>query len=331
MDRMIKKAFVSAMIVYRNEEQTIGKALLSLINQDYPRDRYEIILIDGMSDDASSEVINRILAEHADINVRIIKNEKKILATGWNLGIKSAKGEYVFRIDAHSEVEEQYINKCLTLHENLNDKLACVGGTIVSKALEGSDEAVSEILSSPFGVGNSKFRYSTTPGYVDTVAFGMYKKEIFEEVGYFDETLVRNQDVDIHSRMRNCGYKFYLDPNIHVVYYARNSLKTMLKQGFQNGKWVLILLKRGKSHPSFRHLVPFVFVISLIILFVGAIFNKNCRVLLVAEIATHFALGTYFAMKKETTKKNKVIMPIYFALLHIAYGFGSLIGLLKDE
>lgn len=213
----------------------------------------------------------------------------------------------------------------------MNEKIACVGGTIISESLNGSDEAISAVLSSPFGVGNSKFRYSTTPGYVDTVAFGMYKKDIFDEVGYFDETLVRNQDVDMHSRMRDRGYKFYLDPDIRVVYYARNNLKSMLKQGFQNGKWVLILLKRGKSRPSIRHLVPLAFAISLIALSIGSFFSKKCRALLIAELGTHLICGVYFSSKKSIENKNKKVMPLYFALLHIAYGVGSIVGLFKNK
>ena len=328
---MNEMPFVSAMIVYRNEEQTIEKALRSLIVQDYPRDKYEIILIDGMSDDKSQEIIERLLKENPDVTVRILQNKKKILAAGWNLGIQNAVGEYVFRIDAHSTVEKEYIKKCLKLYKELVAKIACVGGTIVSESLAGSDEAVSQVLSSPFGVGNSKFRYSTEAGFVDTVAFGMYKKEIFEDVGYFDETLVRNQDIDIHSRMRDKGYKFYLDPSIHVVYYARNNLKSMLKQGFQNGKWVLILLKRGKSKPSVRHMIPLVFVTSMVILGILSIFSRYGRYLLATELGMHIVCGLYFALKKKCGFKNTVLMPIYFMLLHLAYGIGSLVGLIKKK
>ena len=330
MDSEKELPFVSAMIVYRNEESTIGRALRSILEQNYPDDRMEVILIDGMSTDNSRNVIQEVIESvNRPIPIKFINNEKKILSSGWNLGLKEAKGEYVFRIDGHSTIENQYIRKCLNGYRKADPKTVCVGGIFSTIAIEGSNEAISLVLSSPFGVGESKFRYSKESGYVETIACGLYKKRVFNEVGYFDEHLIRNQDLDLHVRIRKAGYKLYLDPSIRVMYFPRNTLKSMLKQAFLNGEWVMILFKKTPEALSVRHLVPFIFVLSLVVLAVLSIICRPLVWILLVELLLHLLLGFIFAVRKKTDATNTFHMPLYFMLLHIAYGIGSVVGLAK--
>lgn len=193
--------FVTTMIVVRNEEKYIKKCLESFLEQEYPKDKYEILVIDGCSTDKTIDIVKETVKINQGVKVTILKNEKKLLASGWNLGIKYAKGEYVVRLDAHGYVEKDFlINSVKTILE-IKDAV-CVGGAMQTKALNSKGNIIADILSSPFGVGNSKFRYSDKAEYVDTVAFGLYKKKIFQKVGYFDETLKRNQDNDMHRRIK---------------------------------------------------------------------------------------------------------------------------------
>jgi glycosyltransferase involved in cell wall biosynthesis len=206
--------FVTAMIVARNEEKYIEKCFRSLLEQNYPPDRYEVLIIDGLSDDETLAIAKDTENKYAfreyangdkfKVQVRYLHNPKKILAAGWNLGIKNAVGEYVIRIDAHGFADHDFISQSVKVIGEISDAV-CVGGKMRSKAITSHGEIIANVLSSPFGVGNSKFRVSNTAGYSDTVAFGLYKKEIFERVGYFDETLKRNQDNDMHARIRSAG------------------------------------------------------------------------------------------------------------------------------
>lgn len=321
--------FVSALIVMRNECNYIESAVMSFVNQTYPKDKYEIIVIDGGSNDGTLDIVNRIIQEYSteSFQIRIIDNPKRILASGWNLGIQAAKGEYVTRIDAHAEAAQDYIEKCVKTI--LEVDAACVGGKLDSLPLEGDDILVSKVLSSSFGVGNSSFRVSDNPGFADTAVYGLYRKSVFDEVGYFDERLVRNQDIDLHSRIRKAGYKFYFNPEIKSVYHTRSSVKKMVKQAYGNGKWNMVLVKKGASALSLRHLVPFFFVTYLALSLIGGFFWWPIWIICGGVLVLYFMLGFIAGRKKVNTFSDRLKMPFLFFLLHSSYGIGYYAGLAK--
>ena len=183
---MENKIIITAMIVVKNEEENIKISLNSLLNQNFPQDKYEIIIIDGESTDNTLNNIKKIIDTYKDnVNIRILNNPKGLLASGWNIGIKAAVGKYVVRIDAHSKADKDFLKINLDTLLSMPKDVACVGGRLTAVSVPGSDETINKVLSSPFGIGNSKFRYSNEKGYVDTVAFGLYKKSVFEEVRIF--------------------------------------------------------------------------------------------------------------------------------------------------
>ena len=320
--------FVSALLVTRNEQAYIEKAMMSLINQTYPKDKYEIVVIDGESTDDTLKTVKRLINKYRtdSFDIRIINNPKHILASGWNLGIKDAKGEYVVRIDAHAEAAEDFIEKNVETMLKASDAV-CVGGKLTTMSLDGDNDTISKVLSSPFGVGNSSFRVSNEAGYADTAVYGLYKKEIFEQVGYFNEKYVRNQDIELHSRIRAAGGKFFFNPKIDCVYYSRNTVKKMVKQAFGNGKWNMVLLKNQNSALRLRHLVPFAFVLFLIATTVLGFFNKYFWFLEIGILLLHLALGFCAATKKSKNISEILKMPFLFLLLHISYGAGYLAGI----
>lgn len=326
---MDEKIQVSALIVVKNEREFIERALLSLALQKYPGHLYEIIVVDGGSNDGTLSIIEKVRDEKIiprGIRFSLLENPKGILASGWNIGLKAAQGEYVFRIDAHSIVGEHYIEQCLARFEEI--EAACVGGTMQSVAISEKGRYLSSVLSSPFGVGNSKFRYSQEAGYVDTVAFGMYEKKIFDEVGYFDESLKRNQDIELHSRIRKTGAKFYLDPSIEVTYFTRNTLKKMIIQGYENGKWNFILAKKTPAALSLRHTIPFLFSIFLFSWGLTEWAGIKLRRIGRGTAALYLSLAVFFSWKKEKTIEAVVKMPALFLLLHLSYGIGSISGII---
>lgn len=300
---------------------------MSFVNQTYPKDRYEIIVVDGCSDDGTVDIVNGIIREFStdSFHIRLVDNPKRILASGWNIGIKAAKGEYVTRIDAHAEAAPDFIEKSVNTMLSVN--AACVGGKLDSIPVEGDDLLVSKVLSSSFGVGNSSFRVSDTAGYADTAVYGLYKKSVFEEAGYFDEKMVRNQDIDLHSRIKKAGYKFYFNPEIHSVYHTRSSVKKMVKQAYGNGKWNMVLVKKGSSALSLRHLVPFFFVTYLALSIVGGFFYWPIWALCGCVLVLYVILGFLAGVKKVSSFKERLKMPFLFFLLHSSYGVGYYAGI----
>lgn len=330
----MEKIMVSAIIVVRNEEEYIQKSLSSLLNQDYPKENYELLLVDGMSTDRTREIIEETIKEKKEtLQIRIFENPKKNLASGWNMAIKEAVGEYVIRIDAHAEARPDFIRKSVETMQKVGDAV-CVGGRLTTQSIDEKGETISKVLSSPFGIGNSKFRYSNTAQYVDTVAFGLYKKEIFTQVGYFDESLQRNQDNNMHARIRQAGGKFYFNPEIECTYYSRNKVKKMMKQGFLNGKWNMVVLKQNKSSLSLRHVIPLMFVLSLILLGLLGIIHPIFWYGLVLELVMYFVCAVIAGICKTRNPLEVLKMMGLFFLLHISYGSGSLTSihrLLKKE
>lgn len=328
--------FITAMIVVRNEEKYIEQCFRSLLEQSYPPDRYEVLIIDGLSEDKTLSLARETEKKYCSricngeletiVQVRYIENPRKVLASGWNIGINESKGDYVIRIDAHGYADKDFLLNSVETILSVDDAV-CVGGTMRTVALSIKGNLIAEVLSSPFGVGNSKFRYSQKAQYVDTVAFGLYKKSVFSEVGYFDETLMRNQDNDMHRRIREWGGKFYLNPKIKSTYHPRETVKSMMKQGFQNGKWNIITFKKDKNSLSVRHLVPLAFVTSLIGTAILGFFFKLSWILLCGILALYFILSMIFSFTKTNKVKSVLIMPVLFLLLHLSYGTGSLLSI----
>ena len=324
---MTELPFVSALIVMRNEQNYIEPSLMSFVDQTYPKDKYEIIVVDGESTDKTLSIVQSIIEKHSteSFHIRIVENPKHILASGWNLGIKAAKGEYVIRIDAHAEAAPDFIEK--SVQTMIEVDAACVGGKLDSIPMEGDDLLVSKVLSSSFGVGNSSFRVSDKAGYADTAVYGLYRKSVFDEVGFFDEKMVRNQDIDLHSRIRKAGYKFYFNPEIKSVYHTRSSVKKMVRQAYGNGKWNMVLVKKGSSALSLRHLVPFFFVTYLALSIIGGFFYWPIWALCGAVLLLYLLLGFIAGAKKVCSFGDRLKMPFLFFLLHSAYGLGYYAGL----
>ncbi len=331
--------FVSVIIPCLNEESFIGKCLDSIIANSYPKDRLEILVIDGKSEDGTKAMLERYAHNYSF--VKVFENPKKITPAALNIGIQNAKGEIIVRMDAHSSYEKDYVSKCIKyLNEYNADN---VGGMWITVPRNNSfvAKAIAYSLSHPFGVGNAHYRIGQAkePRWVDTVPYGCYYKEVFKKIGLFDETLPRNEDIDFNSRLRKAGGKILLVPEIVMYYYARSTFKSFFIHNFANGIKITNPLKLDKIIFSWRHLVPLAFVSSLI----GLLGLWGLLSLLSSSSSLGFLgflliIGSYslcnlfFSIKialKEKDLRYLFTMPIIFVTLHIGYGLGSVYGLLR--
>lgn len=317
---------VSVIIPMRNEEQYISKCLDSLLHQTYPAGRYEILVVDGNSSDRSAELVEQ--AGNRGGAVRLLDNPAGIVPTGMNLGIKSARGEIIVRADAHTVYPPDYIeNGVKYLAQTGADN---VGGPVTTEAANASFGArlVASILTNRFGVGNSHFRTSTTEGYVDTVPFGTFRRDLFDRIGLFNEKLVRNQDNELNARIRGAGGKIYLTPALTTRYFPPASFFKLLRQTYRNSQWHLFTVRESGNVLAIRHLLPAVFSAAVIVLGVAALFSKLAMILFELMMCTYFLAAAYFAFRaRYLSLPLKFVMPFGFFCFHFVYGIGTLAGL----
>ena len=304
----------------------------SISTNDYPKDRLEVFIVDGMSEDGTRKIIEKYITKNPFI--RLLDNPEKITPCGLNRGIKQARGEHILWMSAHNKYSNDYIRKCLEY--SIKYKADNVGGIIKVEPRDNSfiGRSISLALSHPFGVGNSAFRIGTSkPKWVDTVFGGCYKREVFEKIGLFNENLIRGQDMDFNLRMKRAGQKTLLVPQIVSYYYARSDLKSFFMHNFTNGFWAIMPMKLVSHMPvAWRHLVPLTFVISLVILGLLSSISPLFFLLFIAIFVFYFLTDFYFSNKMALDEREwryVFFMPFIFSLLHISYGLGSLCGLLK--
>jgi glycosyltransferase involved in cell wall biosynthesis len=319
---------ISAIIVFRNEEKFIGKALESIINQDLKIDNIEFILVDSNSKDNSLKIVIETFKKFSinKSSFKIINNPKQTLATGWNLGIKNANCNYVFRLDGHASISTNYFSEAIRTLEN-NKTIACVGGKF---STVNENQLTKIILSSKFGIGSSSFRTRKTSDYVDTIPYGVYRRDLFNQIGFFNEKLHRTQDIELHGRIKKNGYTFFLNDKINSYYYGENSFILLLKKAFINGYWIVKNYSLFKQRIIFRHVIPLAFTSFIIILLTLTIINIRFYYYLIIILSSHLLLGIYFSIKSKSSFLTKFIIPISFFLFHISYGFGSIIGLFSN-
>lgn len=323
---MTGKIIVSVVMPVYNEEIYINKCIDSLLLQDYPRENMEWIFVDGCSKDKTVEQLQRYQENYPEL-IKVFRNPDKIVPYAMNIGIEAASGKYIIRLDAHADYATDYISKCVYYLENTDAEN--VGGVAETKANGFMGNAIAKMLSSRFGVGNSQFRINGESGYVDTVPFGAFKREVFSKYGGYDERLVRNQDNEMNFRIRKNGGKIFLASDIRFSYYCRDSVRGISTMARKNGMWNIITWKLCPGSMGVRHFVPFAFVVSLVLLSVLGISFPLFWMLLAMELALYFMLDICFSIKQASRLKEFFALLMLFPVFHIAYGFGSLLGVTK--
>lgn len=316
---------VSIVMPVFNEGSYIDKCIKSLLEQNYPKEKMEWIFVDGNSSDDTVPKIEKYQKETGDL-IKILNNPRKIVPCAMNIGIRASKGRYIIRLDAHADYSPDYISKCVYYLENSD--VENVGGVAETKSHGFIGNCIAKMLSSRFGVGNSEFRTNGESGFVDTVPFGAFRREVFSKYGGYDERLVRNQDNEMNYRIRKNGGKIYLANDIHLSYYCRDSISGISDMAKKNGMWNIITLKLCPGAMGIRHFIPLLFVLSVIGLGLLGFASKWFWWILLAELILYFGLDFLFSLKLSKSLKEFFAIFILFPVFHISYGFGSLKGVL---
>lgn len=314
----------SITIPCRNEEKYIALCLDSIVQCNYPKDLLNVYVCDGLSTDKTVSIIENYAAKYSFIHY--VVNQKQTTQYALNLGLKADDADVKIILGAHAEIHPEYLNECLNAFE-INGEIGCVGGVLENVIEDETTAVISKAMSSSFGVGNAHFRTGNKDGYVDTVAFGAYRKQVFEKVGYFDEDLTRNQDDEFNFRVIKSGFKIYLSQKIKAKYYVRASYKKLFKQYFQYGYWKVYVNIKHQAVTSVRQLIPFFFVCYLLSIPLVYLLSLKLGVIYSLFLVLYKLLGLMFALKKGSSFIESILILCTFFILHLSYGWGYFKGI----
>lgn len=319
---------ISFIIPCKNEVKHIETSISSVLNQVVTGIESEIIIVDGLSNDGTREILFDL--EKRDPRIIVINNDKKITPVALNLGVKKASGDFIFILGAHAKIADDYVANCLQIFEKHND-VFCAGGPIMSISDSSLGKAIAIAMSSPIGVGNAKHRFPDYEGYAEMACFPVFKKEVFNQIGYFDEELVRNQDDDFCFRLRLNGGKVFISPKAKSFYYVRDNLKKLFDQYYQYGYWRIFLLKKHKLPIALRQQIPFFFFSLVLILILIGILLNDVFISLALPIIYLLSLILYTLKIIIFEKKLYILwLPIVIFILHFSYGSGFAVGIIKN-
>lgn len=318
---MKSKKMVSVVIPCRNEVKHIDKCVEAILESDYPN--LEVLVVDGMSNDGTRDVLQKLSEKYP--NVKMVDNPKQLTPFAFNLGVKNSQGEYVQIVGSRNTMAKDYISKMVQTLE-AQPEVACVGGDYQHVFETDGGRWISYAMESWFGVGGSNYRVQQQDAYVDTVGVPMFRKNIFDEVGYFDEDLTRNQDDDFSFRLTQKGHKIFYRHDAKVLYTVRPSLKKAFQQYFQYGYFKVFVSKKHKSVTTLRQLVPFFFVMFLGLGLLASVFVPHFWMFYLGVLALYFILS--FVSAGEFTANLVARFKIQRAIfiLHVGYGLGYLRG-----
>ncbi len=324
--------FVSIIVPCYNEQATIRNLLVAIYAQTYPRADMEAIIADGISSDDTRGEIMAFVEKHPDLHVCVVDNPARAIPAALNRALQEAQGEIIVRLDAHSMPYPDYVERCVSaLESGLGEN---VGGIWeIRPGAEGwLAQSIAAAAAHPLGVGDARYRHAEKAAYVDTVPFGAFKREQLALIGFFDESLLTNEDYEFNARIRKSGGRIWLDPAIRSIYYARPTLAALTRQFWRYGYWKRKMLKRYPETLRWRQGLPPLFVLSLIVGIILAIFLPVFQWLLAAEVLL-YALILIFAGIQAAIRQRKLTLliglPLAIADMHIAWGAGFLWSMIK--
>ena len=320
---------LSIGIIAYNEEAFLPSLLDDMKAQKYPHELIEIVLIDSCSTDGTKVVMEKFQRESKDFyNIQVLDNPKKIQAAGWNVAIQNFTGDVLARIDAHTKVTPEY---SLNVMKDIAEGEMVVGG--VRPAIIEKDTSWANVLlqveNSLFGSSINSSRRSKEKAYVKTMFHAAYRREVLDKVGLFNEKLLRTEDNEFHYRIKEAGYKLCYDPSIVSYQYARSDFKRMVKQKYGNGYWIGLTLKVCPGCISLYHLVPFAFVLAIVLTTILSLLGVWQLSALMWGLYGLFAItNTVLSGIQNGFYVQHLIMPVLFLILHVSYGVGTLCGLI---
>jgi succinoglycan biosynthesis protein ExoA len=311
-----------------NEEKHLRAAVQGVLDQHYPGE-LELIMAIGPCTDRTHAIAEDLAA--ADPRLTIVDNPIGRTPHALNLAIAAARHDILVRVDGHGELGERYIERAVELLGETG--AANVGGVMEARGQTPFEEAVAYVYTSRFGLGGAAFHQGDVPaGPAETVFLGVFDKAQVRAVGGFDETMHRAQDWELNYRLRQSGRMVWFAPELRVTYRPRSTLKALMKQMYDTGKWRREVVRRHPGTASVRYLAPPAAVVAIGVGSVAALVGRALgrRFLQLGALAP-LGYGTFVAYVTSTapvsvSPKARRLLPVVLAATHLAWGSGFLVG-----
>ena len=313
----MKDPKVAVVIPAKNAEKTLEKAFVSVLNQK-TEEQIEVCIAVAPSEDSTLDVAKRIEIDNE--NVTLVENPSGKTPAGLNLAIKNTQAPVIVRLDAHAELEEEYISTALETLKKTG--AANVGGRQNPVGATPFEKAVGIAISSRFGAGDARFRTGGEEGEVDTVYLGVFDRNSIENVGLFDESLIRNQDAELNWRLRETGKKIWFQPELIASYKPRSTLKELAKQYYDYGKWRRHVVSIHPRSIKLRQLIP---PLNALVFLLGIIFGFFW-VPSLSFPALYIAVIFFVTTVKSKTVTDFIYLLIIFPTIHFSWTAGFLRG-----
>ncbi len=301
-----------------NEEAYLETTLDTLFGQDY-QGPLEVVVAAGPSTDRTSAILTS--RSESEPRLRVVDNPDSWVAAGLNRAIEACRGEIVVRCDGHAEPACDYVRLAVELLDrtgaaNVGSRQQAVGTTLVQRA-------VAIAMTSPFAIGNARFRYSSKAGPADTVYLGAFPRQVLEEVGGFDPRLRRNQDYELNYRLRRSGRIVWFDPRLRVTYRPRASLASLWRQYLDYGSWKRRMLSMNPGSLAVRQTAPPLLIIGLLVSGLALAVGFPLWWAIPAAYGAFLGVATITEWIR-SRDRAALLLPAVIPTMHLSWGIGFL-------
>ena len=327
------KPFISVVLPVRNEARFIGDTLEQLVAQEYPADRYEIIVADGMSDDGTREIVLEMAQKHTQI--RLLDNPSRLSSAGRNIGFKNGRGQYSLVVDGHCHIPDYqlFLNVADCFEKSGAD---CLGRPqpLDPPGLTQFQRSVALARGSRLGHGGDSLIFGDYEGFASPVSNGAaYSRRVFEKVGYVDEAFDAAEDVEFNYRVEQAGFSCYTSPRLTVRYYPRENLPGLFRQMLRYGKGRRRFTRKHPQAMTVNQLVPALFVIGLLVLLCSLVVWRSTGLLtpvLIAALPYVLYVVLLLAESVKIMLKHGLMNAVPIAAIIFTVHFGLGYGFLKE-
>jgi len=326
---------VSVIVAVRNERTRLKECLTALVEQDYPAEKTEILVVDGRSDDGTRGIIKEFCMRHK--HVRLLKNYRRTTPNGLNIGIKEARGRIIVRVDGDAIIEPDYVSGCVRALDA--DDADSVAGIVLPRAETTLHRAMIGAMCSVFSWGISSFRRRRPERFVDRIPCGAYRREVFERIGLFDDDLKKYHTEEFSCRLRGVGGKITSDPRIRAHHRFRSDLGKLWERTVYDGMWRIRLYQKHFTFRYWPQFVPMLFVCSSIVAVISSVLGAflhvspvvTVRTVSAALVGLYLLTAAYFSVRLhiQDGMKFNLWVPLTFLTYHTAFGWGMICGIFR--